>query len=89
MFVLRKIFGNGIENNFFLGNSYQVLLRENNTIEFNDFKDKVFGRNNDDSECYGFVIGDDIRNPQILWVNQRNYIMSDNGNTFANLTLRS
>ena len=52
-------------------------------------KDKVFGMNNDDSECYGFVIGDDIRNPQLLWVNQRNYIMSDNGNTFANLTLRS
>ena len=88
MFVLRKIFGCGVENNFILGNSYQLILAEHNSLEFQDVARREFGDEFND-ECYGFVIGDDIRNPQSLWVNQRNYIMSENGNTFANLTLRS
>ena len=87
MFVLRKIFGNGVENNFILGKSYQLILADYNSLEFESAARVEFGDEFND-ECYGFVIGDDITRPYPLWKVQKNYIMSDNGNTFANLTYR-
>ena len=41
-----------------------------------------------DDECYGFVVGEDIKSPISLWVSQKNYIMTDGGKTFDNLTYR-
>ena len=86
MFVLRKIFGNGVENNYALGEHYQLILKETNSLEFDSLSKQVF--DSQDDECYGFVVGEDIKSPIALWVCQKNYIMSDNGNTFANLTYR-
>ena len=87
MFVLRKIFGCGVENNFILGNSYQLILAEHNSLEFQDVARREFGDEFND-ECYGFVIGEDINIIHSLWRKQKNYIMMENGNTFANLTYR-
>ena len=87
MFVLRKIFGCGVENNFILGNSYQLILAEHNSLEFQDVSMREFGDEFND-ECYGFVVGEDIKSPISLWVSQKNYIMTDGGKTFDNLTYR-
>lgn len=86
MFVLRTIFGNGIENNYVIGDHYQLVLKETNSLEFESIFKQCFGDFKE--ECYGFVIGEDISNPHALWVCQKNYIMMDNGNTFANITYR-
>ena len=86
MFVLRKIFGNGIENNYALGEHYQLILKETNSLEFDSLSKQVF--DSQDDECYGFVVGEDIKNPISLWVSQKNYIMTDGGKTFDNLTYR-
>ena len=42
MFVLRKIFGNGVENNYALGDSYQLILKETNSLEFDSLSKQVF-----------------------------------------------
>ena len=86
MFVLRKIFGNGVENNYSIGEHYQLILKETNSLEFDSLSKQVF--DGQDDECYGFVVGEDIKSPITLWVCQKNYIMTDGGKTFDNLTYR-
>ena len=51
MFVLRKIFGNGVENNYALGEHYQLILKETNSLEFDSLSKQVFDTHDD--ECYG------------------------------------
>ena len=50
MFVLRKIFGNGVENNYALGEHYQLILKETNSLEFDSLSNQVFDGHDD--ECY-------------------------------------
>lgn len=87
MFVLRKYFGNGIENNFALGNSYQYINKETNSLEFESCMIDSLGEDVDE-ECCGFIVGEDVKNIIPLWKVQKNYIMMDNGKTFANLTFK-
>ena len=85
MFIFRKISRSGVEMNFNLGDSYTLITRENNPEEFKKMvkSDKVLS----DPVYYGFL---SHHNGQLyfLSINQTNYIMTENGNTFANISLR-
>jgi hypothetical protein len=83
MFTLRKISETGYEHNFILGNHYTLRLKDRDAEFFTkEFKEQVdaFG-----DELYGVVIGDNC-NIHCLFVKQKNYIMTGNGQTYTNLT---
>lgn len=82
MFVLRKITSNGSEMNFNLGNSYTLVTKERSLEEFeNKMKDNPFYSN-----IYAFIYGKDEILP--LYKDQKNYIVSENGATYSNLTYK-
>lgn len=88
MYTLRKITGEGLQINFWLGNSYTLVTEENNPKRFKEnyemlHKDKP----NSDSETYGFVIGEDLKSHP-LFKKQFNYIMTESGRTFSNLSFK-
>lgn len=83
MFTLRKITGDGIEMNFYLGKSYTLITKENNPDQFEDTRKHLVY---DVDEVYGFISGDD-GNILGLSPKQQNYVMV-NGKTVANITLR-
>ena len=82
MFALRKISSNGGEINFDLGDYYSLITKERSPEEFEDkMKDHPFY-----NEIYAFIIYKDEMLP--LYKNQKNYIVSENGTTYSNLTYK-
>lgn len=78
MFALRKITGNGSELNFDLGDYYVLITKERSPEEFED-KMK-------DHPSYAFICWKDGVLP--LYKNQKNYIVSESGKTYDNLTYK-
>ena len=95
MFTLRRISSSGVEMNQFLGNGYTLVDRESNYPEFCETFEKTFGYPHtadlddtstfDSKNVYAFVVADSI---QPLYKKQKNFIMSDSGRTFDNLTYK-
>lgn len=95
MLVLRRISGDGVEMNHVVGDSYTYIHREINPKQFRETFKVVFDKDhvadNDESadkntkDCYAFVCCGYI---QPLYKNQKNFMMTENGNTFANLTYK-
>lgn len=97
MYTLRKIFDN-VQHNQLIGDEYSLVDRESNYDEFCRAFEVTFGSKHvadDDTEattfsksCYAilFVNGGSATIP--LYKKQSNYIMTDSGKTFANLTYR-
>lgn len=83
--------------NFFLGKSYTVIDRFVNYEEFQRCFNTWYGRdhvadldpsaNEDTKKTYGFV-SDSFGDLHALWMNQQNYIMTENGATFSNLSMK-
>ncbi|MCL1658612.1 hypothetical protein M2T79_18555 [Elizabethkingia miricola] len=96
MFVLRRISGEGIEMNKVIGDGYTVIDRESTVEDFKKVFEHYFEKRQiadldsesdfDTKNCYAFVTNDSFIQP--LYKNQQNYIMSENGKTFSNLTYR-
>jgi len=96
MFALRKIIGS-TQSNFALGIQYEVLERFVEPEKFAEVFEKSFGyshvadldskADNYTINCYGFVLTNDFE-PIPLYLNQRNYIMTESGKTFSNLTFK-
>lgn len=96
MFTLRRISGEGIEMNQIIGDNYTYIDREINYDEFCKNFQYTFGRNHvadldetsddDTKKCYAFVCTSNLIQP--LYKNQSNYIMTENGKTFANVSYR-
>lgn len=84
MFALRKITNDGVEINFVLGKSYTLVMAETAPKEFARIKDKekIFPE-----EVYGIVSGNNGECIP-LYKDQLNFIVSENGITYENLTLR-
>ena len=82
MFALRKITGNGSELNFDLGDYYVLITKERSPEEF---EDKMKDHPSYD-EAYAFIYWKDEILP--LYKNQKNYIVSENGTTYSNLTYK-
>ena len=82
MFTLRKITQSGIEMNFDLGNAYTLVVKERSLEDFNkEMKDHPFY-----NDIYAFIIYKDDVLP--LYKNQKNYIVSESGKTYDNLTYK-
>lgn len=98
MYTLRRISSGGAEMNQFLGDSYTLVSQKDcpdgfkNSLE-NHFRDY---RAVEDAEhiqeelekIYAFVGGEGGKVIQPLYKNQKNCIMSSDGSTFANLSLK-
>lgn len=81
MFTLRKITGDGVELNFFLGKSYTLVTQDRNPEEFEKTR-KHLGYDVD--ETYGFI-SDEDGHTFGLFPKQQNYIMIK-GQTVAHIT---
>lgn len=84
MFILRKITGNGGELNFALGDSYSLILKDTNPKEFKEVL-SLGGHSAFEDDLYGFITYGDCQH-QMLFKKQFNYIMTENGKTFKNIT---
>ena len=83
--------------NFVLGNSYTFVSRHENYDEFCKSFRYSFGRDHvadldesadqDTKNCYAFVSNEDGNKLYALFQNQKNYIMTENGKTFSNVSL--
>jgi len=90
MFILRKV-ANGHESNTIVGDSYNFVSKETNPEEFTlAFKSwhGAISIAEEDSETYAFLIYECGQKSMPLFKNQYNYIMTSDGKTFANITLR-
>lgn len=85
-FILRKYSKDAnVEMNFMLGKHYTIEFRESNPEDFDkrfSYEKEVFG-----DDLYGMVC--DVNSEfHFLFKKQHNYIMTDSGQTFANVTYR-
>lgn len=83
MFILRKITGNGVEENFALGDSYSLILKDTNPNHFNEVLE-INGHDRFKGEIYGFIAYE-LRY-LMLFTDDYNYIMTESGKTFKNIT---
>jgi hypothetical protein len=89
MYTLRKITGqDGIEFNFGLGSGYSLVMKDRNSDAFKTMFDAHAKGAFDWDEVYGFVIGHDDNKTHCLFIKQHNFIMTDSGKTFSNITLK-
>jgi len=82
--------------NHAIGDSYTYIHRETNPEQFRDTFKVYFKKNHvadldetsdDDSKrVYAFVCSGAYNQP--LWANQKAYIMTESGKTFANISFR-
>ena len=86
MFILRKITGrDNVEMNFNLGDDYTYITKEINIDEFN----KLQSDWNHNEEIYAFIVYKSGAKTLPLYRAQKNYMMTADGSTFSNLTLRN
>ena len=86
MYTLRIVFEDKTEQNINLENRYRVIGYE--TKQFEEMKDQFYKDNIVPSDytqiLYKFVIAQD-GTEYPLYLNNKNYIVSENGSTFAKL----
>lgn len=94
MFTLRKVFPDDTELNIYLGDMYMVVRASLSPEQYGRLyrdlyeKDWVTTPDGDTSENdpYAFVCGEENHG---LFKSHYNYIVSDNGRTFENLSFKS
>lgn len=91
MYTLRKITESGTEFNQFLGKNYNLVLSEKSPQQFKeihkDFFKADFKENNpvENVLCYGFIHSQNCQETYALFKNEKNYVMTESGKTFANI----
>lgn len=98
MFTLRKITSDNIETNTYLGAIFQVIRREENYEEFARTYESIFEKrhvadldnsaDNYSKDTYAFIITEFGKDVHPLYKKQFNYIVSESGKTFNNLTYK-
>lgn len=86
MYTLRKLVED-VQHNQFLGSQYQVIDKETNPEQFHKASEIIFGEKVDDN-CYAIIIYDYGSEFIPLYKCQSNYIMTESGKTFSNLTYK-
>lgn len=84
MFVLRKISGEDVQMNIALGSSYTYIGKLENPKEFDRTSKEVF--NDLNKEIIYAYVSNHSGAIHPLYEKQSNYIMTEGGKTFANLT---
>lgn len=97
-FILRKVLNDSTTTNIILGEQYQVIDREKNYEEFQKVFEKNFNQfhvsdldSTSDSfskNCYSILIVNEGSKLIPLYKKQWNYIMTETGKTFENLTYK-
>jgi hypothetical protein len=97
MYTLRTFDSEGIEENLYLGKNYQFIDRHSNKEAFQRAYENAFGKSHvadlDETEtsssknCGGFLYDE---NGVLIYLSKdkTHYIVSSNGKTFDNLSLR-
>lgn len=94
MFILRRYTGSGMEMNQIIGADYCISYLECNKEEFvRDYKayfDKDYKEPNstDENESLVYAFVSFSGKIQPLYKNQKAFIMTESGKTFANITFR-
>jgi hypothetical protein len=96
MFILRRISSAGVEMNHSLGDGYTYINREYNVLEFRRSFKVFFDKDHvadldetsdeDSKDVYGFIGNGPFLQP--LYKNQKNFIMTESGKTFSNLSYK-
>lgn len=91
MFTLRRISGQGVQMNEFIGDGYTLIHKVFNPGDFNRMIEHHFTKPSGDAgdehkNVYAFVVNGSFVQP--LYKNQQNYIMASNGQTFDNLSFK-
>lgn len=87
MFILRKITGrDGVQINISLGESYTLVSEIDTKLEFDKTMNEFYKEYPERDKIYGFVTGEGGRGIHPLYNTQQNYIMTENGETFSNIT---
>ncbi len=86
MFILRKISSDHVEMNFIVGKSYSLITESGNPNDFKRLSKSFWGKDTEVENTYGFICGE--FEPLPLFKNQFNYIMTGDGKTFSNVTLK-
>jgi len=94
MFILRRISADGVEMNHAVGENYTYIHRTFNPLDFQATFKLYFEKNHvadldpssddDTTQVYAFICNGKFLQP--LYKRQKNFMMTDSGNTFANLT---
>lgn len=98
MYTLRKISENSLEFNKCLGKEYSLILFEKSPDQFWTTYDHLFIKSEMDQrpllkegqtpECYGFIISEHGQEILPLFKSEKNYIVTNNGCTFSNISLQ-
>jgi hypothetical protein len=89
MFILRRITSDQVEINTCLNSEYVLTLKEKNSKEFEKtIKSLKFDNAEDIKDIYGFVTFNDGSSIMPLYKKSFYYIMTSDGNTFANISLK-
>ena len=96
MLVLRRISGDGVEMNQVVGKGYTYIHREVNPDQFRETFKLYFKKDHvadldptadkETTNCYAFVVEGSFI--QALYKNQKAFMMTESGKTFANLSYR-
>lgn len=90
MYSLRKVSRDNVESNVFLGKNYSVLKKDHSPVEFENALEAYYGPKKNDELLldliYAFIDCNCILYP--LSKDYQNYIVSENGNTYQNLTFK-
>lgn len=84
MFILRKITGAGVQINITLGQSYTMVHKTYNPLEFKRTYDHAFKESYEEKEIFAFV-SDESGEVLPLFPNQKNYVMTETGQTFSHI----
>lgn len=93
MYTLRSLTSEGHESNIALGNNYTFISRKYAKEAFErvyknayESSGKAF-EENPNEDCYGMIQSENV-NFIFLWKQESNYIMTETGKTFSNLTYK-
>lgn len=91
MYTLRSLTSEGHESNIALGNNYTFIPRKYAEEAFKRVYQNAYestGKSFQEipnKECYGMIQSENV-NFIFLWESEKNFIMTENGKTFSNLT---
>lgn len=90
MYSLRKVSKDNVDFDTYLGKSFATIRKDHSPVEFEEALESYYGpkKNNEEliERIYAFIDCNSILYP--LSKNYQNYIVSENGNTYKNLTFR-
>lgn len=86
MFVLRKITEEGKEMVFNLGDDYTLLTEEETPEIVQALLEEMKKETSHTDDVYGFIKIGDSGKKLPLWSRHQNYIMTESGQTFANIS---